>query len=78
MPHLPPRGMATLADLYDPLAMPPILAKAHAELDRAVERCYRPESFDSDRRRVEFLFALHEKLTTPLLPLMPKTKNRRL
>ncbi|HZQ46300.1 MAG TPA: DNA methyltransferase [Verrucomicrobiae bacterium] len=77
-PHLPPRGMATLADLYDPLAMPPILAKAHAELDRAVERCYRPESFDSDRRRVEFLFALHEKLTTPLLPLMPKTKNRRL
>ncbi len=26
---------ATLADLYDPLAMPPALVKAHAELDRA-------------------------------------------
>ena len=28
---------ATLADLYDPLAMPPALVKAHAKLDRAVD-----------------------------------------
>ena len=28
-------GTATLADLYDPLSMPPALSKAHAELDRA-------------------------------------------
>ena len=28
---------ATLADLYDPLAMPPALAAAHAALDRAVD-----------------------------------------
>jgi len=34
---------ATLADLYDPLAMPPALVKAHADLDRAVELCYRPQ-----------------------------------
>jgi hypothetical protein len=53
-PHLPPRGLGTLADLYDPLSMPPALAKAHAELDRAVEKCYRPEPFDSDRQRVEY------------------------
>jgi hypothetical protein len=33
----------TLADLYDPLAMPPALAQAHAALDRAVDLCYRPE-----------------------------------
>jgi hypothetical protein len=59
---------ATLADLYDPLAMPPALAKAHAELDRAVDLCYRPEKFENDRQRVEFLFALYEKLTVPLLP----------
>jgi hypothetical protein len=26
-----------LADLYDPVAMPPKLVKAHAELDRAVD-----------------------------------------
>ena len=57
---------STLADLYDPLAMPPALAKAHEALDRAVERCYRKEPFESDRQRVEYLFALHERLTAPL------------
>ena len=31
----------TLADLYDPLAMPLTLVKAHKALDRAVDRCYR-------------------------------------
>jgi hypothetical protein len=67
-PHLPPKGTATLADLYDPLSMPPALLKAHTELDRAVEKCYRPEPFHSDRERVEFLFALYEKFTAPLLP----------
>jgi restriction-modification enzyme MmeI-like protein len=76
-PHLPPRGLGTLADLYDPLSMPPALSKAHAELDRAIEKCYRPEPFESDRQRVEFLFALYEKLTAPLLPVTPKTKARR-
>lgn len=67
-PHLAPGGTATLADLYDPLAMPPTLLKAHTELDRAVEKCYRLQPFHSDRERVEFLFSLYEKLTTPLLP----------
>ena len=33
---------ATLADLYDPVAMPAPLLKAHQALDRAVDRCYRP------------------------------------
>ena len=68
---------ATLADLYDPLAMPPALAKAHAELDRAVDLCYRPEKFESDRQRVEFLFALYEKLTAPLLPVAKSKRARR-
>jgi hypothetical protein len=67
---------ATLADLYDPLAMPPALAQAHAALDRAVDLCYRPEKFETARQRVEFLFALYEKLTAPLLPAA-KTKGRR-
>ncbi len=65
----------TLADLYDPISMPPILAKAHAELDRAVDRCYRKEPFPSDRARVEFLFKLYEQLTAPLLP--PAVKKKR-
>ena len=76
-PHLPPRGLATLADLYDPLTMPPELLKAHTDLDRAVEKCYRPEPFHSDRERVEFLFSLYEKLTAPLLPVTPQTRRRR-
>jgi hypothetical protein len=75
-PHLPPNGTATLADLYDPLSMPPALMKAHTELDRAVEKCYRPEPFHSDRERVEYLFALYEKLTAPLVAT-PAKKPRK-
>jgi hypothetical protein len=67
---------ATLADLYDPLAMPPALQQAHEELDRAVDKCYRPEPFTSERQRVEFLFALYEKLTAPLAAAKPKRKTR--
>ena len=52
---------STLADLYDPLAMPAKLVKAHAALDRAVDRCYRTQPFASDRQRVEFLFAVYEQ-----------------
>ncbi|MBN2023668.1 MAG: class I SAM-dependent DNA methyltransferase [Pirellulales bacterium] len=58
----------SLADLYAPEGMPPSLMKAHAALDRAVDRCYRKQAFASERQRVEFLFALYEKLTAPLLP----------
>jgi hypothetical protein len=51
---------STLADLYDPVTIPPALVKAHAALDRAVDRCYRKEAFPNDRSRVEHLFALYE------------------
>ncbi len=67
---------ATLADLYDPLAMPPALVKAHTQLDRAVDLCYRPQPFQNDRQRVEHLFALYEKLTAPLLPPAKKRRPR--
>jgi len=63
---------SSLADLYDPLTMPASLVKAHAELDRAVEQCYRAKPFTSDRERVEFLFALYEQLTAPLVPKQRK------
>jgi hypothetical protein len=59
---------ASLADLYDPLSMPPALVKAHAELDRAVDLCYRSQPFTNERQRVEYLFGLYEQLTAPLLP----------
>ena len=67
---------STLADLYDPVAMPPALAKAHAALDRAVDRCYRKDPFQTDRQRVEFLFALYEQLAAPLVK-KAKTKKMR-
>ena len=47
-----------------------------AALDRAVDLCYRPRPFESDRQRVEHLFALYEKLTAPLIP-PAKKKGRR-
>ena len=54
---------ATLANLYDPLYMPAPLLKAHQNLDRAVDRCYRAAKFETERERVEFLFGLYEELT---------------
>ncbi|MDD4025079.1 MAG: hypothetical protein PHN85_04055, partial [Kiritimatiellae bacterium] len=67
---------STLADMYDPLLMPPDLVRAHADLDRAVDRCYRAAPFTSDRQRVEFLFALYEQYSAPLLPSEKKKRRR--
>lgn len=68
---------STLAELYDPLAMPAPLLQAHQQLDRAVDRCYRKEPFPSERHRVEYLFALYEKITVPLVSAArPKRKGR--
>lgn len=57
----------SLADLYDPLTMPPKLVKAHQELDKAVDLCYRPQAFASETVRIEFLFDLYNEYTMPLL-----------
>lgn len=67
----------TLADLYDPLYMPEPLLKAHLALDRAVDRCYRPAEFKSERERVELLFALYEKLASPLATSEMTSKSKR-
>ena len=68
-----------LAELYDPTIMPNDLFRAHAQLDRAVDLCYRAKPFESDRERVEFLFALYEKLTAPLTAGLksPRSKKRK-
>ena len=58
---------STLADLYDPLTMPPVLIKAHEALDKAVDKVYRKQPFASERERVEYLFDLYQKLTAPLI-----------
>ncbi|RLA07043.1 MAG: class I SAM-dependent DNA methyltransferase [Gammaproteobacteria bacterium] len=51
----------SLADLYDPLSMPPKLKKAHIALDKAVDICYTAQTFKSDKQRIEFLFTLYQK-----------------
>lgn len=56
----------TLADLYDPLAMPKALRDAHKTLDRVVDKCYRPAAFETERARVEYLFSLYQRLIAPL------------
>jgi len=47
---------ASLADLYDPLAMPPELTKAHQKLDKVVDEAYLRGGFKDDVDRVERLF----------------------
>ncbi len=68
---------ASLADLYDPLTMPPPLRQAHRALDDAIERIYRPKPFAEDRDRVEHLLGLYEKLVTPLFTESPSKQRRR-
>ncbi len=65
---------ASLADLYDPLAMPQNLFDAHAKLDRVVDRCYRSQPFPDERRRFEYLFERWEQLDQPLATT-PKRKR---
>lgn len=64
---------STLADLYDPLAMPPELVRAHQTLDRAVDAAYGKKSFASEAERVAFLFERYQAITS-LLPA-PETKK---
>jgi hypothetical protein len=71
---------ASLADLYDPLTMPPELLRAHQKLDAAVDKAYEAsggkKSYKSDAERVAFLFELYQ-LQTSLLPAdKPKVKRR--
>lgn len=59
---------ASLADLYDPLSMPPVLMKAHQRLDAAVDAAYGKKNFKNDAERVAFLFERYSQLAAPLLP----------
>lgn len=52
---------SSLADLYDPLTMPPRLVNAHKKLDKAIDEAYSTRTFSSDGERMEFLFKLYQK-----------------
>jgi hypothetical protein len=67
---------STLADLYDPRVMPKALRHAHEKIDNTVDSIYRRTPFTSDMERVEFLFGLYERLSTPLLPTPTRRRRR--
>ena len=66
---------SSLADLYDPLVMPPVLVKAHNALDKAVDLAYRPQPFVNEANRMVFLFELYEKYTAGLFVKEKKKKG---
>lgn len=69
---------SSLADLYDPNTMPPVLVKAHQQLDKAVDLCYRPQPFTSEAKRIEYLFELYEKYTAGLFVEEKKSKKKKI
>ena len=56
---------ATLADLYDPLTMPPDLLAAHRANDRAVMSAYGFDVKMSESACVAELFKLYQRLSAP-------------
>jgi hypothetical protein len=67
---------STLADLYDPNAMPKILLDAHAAVDAAVDACYGSRRFKTDLERLEFLFDLYRQYTDPLTQIAEKETRK--
>lgn len=55
---------ATIADLYDPDAMPDNLRHAHERNDEVLERIYIGRRFKNDTERLEKLFELYTKITS--------------
>ncbi|MBF0377598.1 MAG: class I SAM-dependent DNA methyltransferase [Desulfamplus sp.] len=66
---------SSLADLYDPLTMPPTLLKAHHKLDKAVDAAYGKTNFKTEAERVAFLFELYQTYLNEL-PL-EKSKSKK-
>lgn len=67
---------ASLADLYNPLTMPPKLLKAHEMLDKAVDKLYSKTGFKTDTERVAHLFELNKKLTSLIVDDSKNLKRR--
>ena len=68
---------ASLADLYDPLTMPPELVKAHAQLDKAVDAAYGYKGAHTDAERVAFLFGLYQQLIGALATVSDRQPKRK-
>jgi hypothetical protein len=69
---------SSLANLYDPITMPPALVKAHGALDKAVDAAYGKRSFTSEAERVAFLFEEYQKLAQPLMSDENKKRKQKI
>ncbi|MBU0473074.1 MAG: hypothetical protein KKF62_02795 [Bacteroidetes bacterium] len=58
-------------------SMPPKLVKAHQELDKAVDLCYRSQTFITENTRIEFLFNLYNQYTAPLIKSENKSRKKK-
>jgi hypothetical protein len=72
---------SSLADLYDPISMPPALVKAHQKLDAAVDAAYAlsangKKTYKNDAERVAYLFELYQAYTSLLPAEKPKAKRK--
>jgi hypothetical protein len=63
---------ATIAELYDPEAMPVDLRQAHERNDEVLERIYIGRRFKNDTERLEKLFDLYTKMTASPAPARAK------
>lgn len=59
---------SSLADLYDPLTMPPELVKAHNALDKAVKAAYGGKGFTTEAERVADLMERYQALVEAKFP----------
>jgi hypothetical protein len=67
---------ATIADLYDPDAMPADLREAHERNDETLERIYIGRRFKNDTERLEKLFELYTQMTARQAQGTSKTPKR--
>jgi len=69
---------ATIADLYDPDAMPENLRHAHERNDEVLERIYIGRRFKNDTERLEKLFELYTKMTDAAKAAPKAAKGRQI
>lgn len=68
---------ATIAELYNPDAMPDNLRHAHARNDEVLERIYIGRKFKNDTERLEKLFDLYTRMTAEAAKKAPAKKIAR-
>lgn len=66
---------ATIADLYDPEAMPADLRAAHDRNDEVLERIYIGRRFKNDTERLEKLFDLYTQMIAAASPAKAKKRK---